>query len=81
MAYYVLPEGTGQYVGMPHRADNATLVAGVWIEAWTGLSISTDWQRARHGPGQPGGNMATTLTRAKRLPIVPPYGARCGDGQ
>ena len=31
----------------------------VWIGALAGLSIRTRWQPTRHGPGQPGGNMAT----------------------
>ena len=38
---------------------DAVCTQEVWIEALAGLSIRTRWQPARHGPGQPGGNMAT----------------------
>ena len=44
----------------PKRPSTAGLAEGVGLDrALAGLSIRTRWQPTRHGPGQPGGNMAT----------------------
>ena len=47
---------------------------------WLGLASEPAGNR-QSGSGQPGGNMATTLTRARCMPIALLHGARRGDGQ